>query len=146
MAQTAYQIKKALGLSRGLRAKSENTESLDVLKADIKAGKYEHRFNLLKKDLESDINFTTIGTDLASMSKTIEDVSTNWQSPEAMKNKRVSVELMQRRLGAYKEYQRLFGEEGKEISKKVLADYANEYGQEMADILAGYANTNFNMA
>ena len=40
----------------------------------------------------------------------------------------------------------IFGEDGKKISKKVLADYAAEYGQEMADILAGYADTNFNMA
>ena len=40
----------------------------------------------------------------------------------------------------------IFGEDGKEISKKVLVDYAAEYGQEMADILAGYVDTNFNMA
>ena len=31
-------------------------------------------------------------------------------------------------------------------SQKVLADYAEEYGQEMADVIAGYKDTNFNMA
>ncbi len=40
----------------------------------------------------------------------------------------------------------VFGEDGKAISAKVLEAYAYEYGQEMADILAGYADTNFNMA
>ena len=40
----------------------------------------------------------------------------------------------------------VFGEEGKGISAKVLNDFGEEYGQEMADILAGYQDTNFNMA
>ena len=40
----------------------------------------------------------------------------------------------------------VFGDAGKEISAKVLADYAEEYGQEMADMIAGYSKTNFNMA
>ena len=40
----------------------------------------------------------------------------------------------------------VFGEEGKQIAEKVLADFAAEYGKEMADTLAGYAETNFNVA
>ena len=40
----------------------------------------------------------------------------------------------------------VFGPEGKAISEKVFADFAKEYGQEMADILEKYKDTNFNMA
>ena len=40
----------------------------------------------------------------------------------------------------------VFGEEGKAISEKVLGDFAAEYGQEMADVLARYKDTNFNVA
>ena len=40
----------------------------------------------------------------------------------------------------------IFGEEGKKISAKVLNDFAEEYGQEMADSIAGYSEMNFNMA
>lgn len=39
----------------------------------------------------------------------------------------------------------VFGEEGKAVSEKVLDDFAVEYGQEMADILARYRDTNFNV-
>ena len=40
----------------------------------------------------------------------------------------------------------IFGEEGLAIGEQVLEDFAKEYGREMADILAGYRDTNFNMA
>ena len=40
----------------------------------------------------------------------------------------------------------VFGEEGKAVCEKVLDSFAEEYGQEMADILAGYRGTNFNVA
>lgn len=40
----------------------------------------------------------------------------------------------------------IFGEEGKAVGRKVLGDFANEYGTEMANILAGYKNTDFNVA
>ena len=40
----------------------------------------------------------------------------------------------------------VFGEDGKVISEKVLKDFADEYGQEMAEVLAGYKDTNFNVA
>lgn len=39
----------------------------------------------------------------------------------------------------------IFGEEGKQISEKVLHDFGTEYGQEMAEILASYSGTNFNV-
>lgn len=40
----------------------------------------------------------------------------------------------------------IFGSEGEEVSAQVLQDFADEYGREMADILAGYRYTNFNAA
>jgi hypothetical protein len=39
----------------------------------------------------------------------------------------------------------IFGEEGERVNKKVLEDFAKEYGSEMADTLAGYCGTNFNI-
>lgn len=40
----------------------------------------------------------------------------------------------------------IFGEEGKKVNAQVLEDFAAEYGKEMADTIAGYRDTNFNIA
>ena len=48
---------------------------------------------------------------------------------------------------AYREVcEAIFGEEGTRIAERVLDDFAAEYGKKMADTLAGYARTNFNIA
>lgn len=39
----------------------------------------------------------------------------------------------------------IFGPEGESAGRKVIRDFANEYGEEMADILLGYEGTNFNV-
>ena len=40
----------------------------------------------------------------------------------------------------------IFGREGEQIGEAVLADFAADYGKEMADILFGYRHVNFNTA
>ena len=40
----------------------------------------------------------------------------------------------------------IFGAEGEEISAKVMKDFEETYGKEMADKLASYKDTNFNVA
>lgn len=40
----------------------------------------------------------------------------------------------------------IFGAEGEEISTKVMKDFEETYGKEMADKLASYKDTNFNVA
>lgn len=40
----------------------------------------------------------------------------------------------------------IFGDEGVKASDAVLEDFAKEYSREMADTIAGYKDTNFNMA
>lgn len=48
---------------------------------------------------------------------------------------------------AYREVcEAIFGEEGTRIAERVLDDFDAEYGKKMADTLAGYARTNFNIA
>lgn len=39
----------------------------------------------------------------------------------------------------------IFGAAGEAVCTKVLTDFAKDYGQEMADILCSYRNTNFNV-
>ena len=39
----------------------------------------------------------------------------------------------------------IFGTEGEEISAKVMQDFTDTYGQDMADTLASYRDTNFNI-
>ena len=39
----------------------------------------------------------------------------------------------------------IFGAEGETVNLEVMEDFKNEYGEEMAGILAGYRNTNFNV-
>lgn len=39
----------------------------------------------------------------------------------------------------------IFGTEGEEVNTQVLKDFAEEYGLAMADVLAGYRDTNFNV-
>lgn len=114
MAKTAYQIKKALGLSNGLKAKGK-PETTEELKANIKAGKYNSSFGLVKSDLEKTIRFDTFESDLSSMGKALGDTLGGWQSPEALQTNRSSIESMQSRLSAYKEYQRLFGKDAESI-------------------------------
>ena len=40
----------------------------------------------------------------------------------------------------------IFGAEGEQIGAKVLRDFTDDYGKEMADILVGYRHVNFNVA
>ena len=40
----------------------------------------------------------------------------------------------------------IFGEEGLAAGRQVMKDFADEYGDEMADVLMGYCDTNFNVA
>lgn len=40
----------------------------------------------------------------------------------------------------------IFGEEGEQVAQQVLEDFAQDYGREMADVLAGYRDVNFNVA
>ena len=47
---------------------------------------------------------------------------------------------------AYREVaEAIFGEEGTELAEKVLADFSETYGKEMAQTLRSYADTNFNV-
>lgn len=39
----------------------------------------------------------------------------------------------------------VFGAEGEEVNAQILAEFASDYGKEMADTLAGYRDTNFNV-
>lgn len=40
----------------------------------------------------------------------------------------------------------IFGSEGEAVNAQVLADFSEEYGKDMADVLTGYRGTNFNVA
>lgn len=40
----------------------------------------------------------------------------------------------------------IFGAEGEAAGRQVLQDFADEYGENLADILMGYSDTNFNLA
>jgi hypothetical protein len=39
----------------------------------------------------------------------------------------------------------IFGEEGEKINKTIIEEFAEDYGQELADVIKGYQNTNFNV-
>ena len=144
MAMTSNQIKKALGLSNGLRAKGK-PETTEELKANIKSGKYNSSFKLIKEDLENQIRFDTFDADISSMGKTIGDVYGGWQTPETMKNTQESVDAMRNRLSAYDEYRRLFGKgtdmpDLSELKNNVGSAY-DELGK-LAERYSGYANAN----
>ena len=40
----------------------------------------------------------------------------------------------------------IFGAEGEKVASQVLNDFAQDYGQQMADTIAAYQNVNFNVA
>ena len=40
----------------------------------------------------------------------------------------------------------IFGDEGQQVAQQVLEDFAQDYGQQMADAVAGYRDVNFNVA
>jgi hypothetical protein len=39
----------------------------------------------------------------------------------------------------------VFQAEGEKVNDQVLEDFAQDYGKEMADVIWGYRNTNFNV-
>lgn len=89
----------------------------DEIKGRVKSGYYD--FSAIKYSLEDKIGFDTFQNDLSSVGKTIEDSYKGWQSTDALSSNRSSIEAMQDRVSAYKEYQRLFGSKdaAKEIDK-----------------------------
>ena len=109
MAKTYNQIKKSvLGKSYDINKSSNKTEkTYNEIKSGVKEGKYN--FNRVKQALEKEIRFDTFTSDISSLAKTIDDTQNGWQPHETMSNTRSSIESMQNRLGAYKEYQKLFG-------------------------------------
>ena len=112
MAKTYNQIKKSvLGKSYDINKNSDKAVKTDKTYAEIKAGVKDgkYNFNTVKKELENTIRFDTFASDISSMGKTIEGIRDNWQTQETMQNTRSSIESMQTRLKAYKEYQKLFG-------------------------------------
>ena len=110
MAKTYNQIKKSiLGKNYDINRNNDKVEKTYAeIKSGVKAGKYN--FSSLKSELENKIRFDTFASDLSSMGKTIGDISMNWQSQETMNSTRSSMESMQERLRAFKEYQSLFGD------------------------------------
>ena len=82
------------------------------------------------------VNFDTLESDLTSLTKTITSIYSGWQTPETMRNTRLSVQSMYDRLGKYKEYQKRYG--GTDLSelhttlKSILDDWDNiskDYGK-----------------
>ena len=118
MAKTGNQIRKSTGYS-GLRTGNKKRKTGDEIRADLKAGKYD--FSLVKSELEKQIRLDTFVSDLSSMGQTIEDSYNGWQTQETMQNTRASMESMQDRLRAYKEYNQLFGggKNSKDITKTI---------------------------
>ncbi len=145
MAKTAYQIKKSLGVHNGLKSKADKNGKVKVktaeeIKAGVKSGKYD--FSQVKTELEKRINFDTFSSDISSMVKTIEDSSTKWQTKETLDNNRITIESMNSRLGAYRQYVQMFGggdsktikgiDEIQNYSRKSLEgwdDLANHYSK-----------------
>lgn len=126
MAKTFNQLKKTVG---GL-GNSGLKESKDEKKAfkDIKISDYD--FSGVKSELEKTIRLDSLESDLSSMGKTIEGIYNGWQTQETMNNTRTSVEAMQNRLSAYKEYSRLFG--GADVSKNA-SNLVESYGNVLND-------------
>ena len=111
MGRTFNQIKnsvlgKDFDVNNYSRTKKKG-RSFEEIRNDVMSGKSD--FSLVKTELEKRIGIDTFESDLSSMSKTLVDVGTNWQTQETMNNTRASVEAMQGRLNAYKEYNQLFG-------------------------------------
>jgi hypothetical protein len=59
------------------------------------------------------------------MGKTIGGIYGGWQTQETMNNTRASVESIQRRIGAYQEYRKLYGND----SLPDLSELATNYGE-----------------
>ena len=113
MGRTFNQIRKSvLGSNFDVNSYSKSKaqkkdRTFDEIKNDVMSGKTD--FSLVKAELERRINFDTFQSDFTNMGKTVGDLHNGWNSPETMSAARSSVESMQSRLSAYKDYQMLFG-------------------------------------
>ena len=126
MAKTFNQLKKTVG-SLGNSGLKESKDEKKAFK-DIKISDYD--FSGVKSELEKTIRLDSLESDLSSMGKTIEGIYNGWQTQETMNNTRTSVESMQNRLSAYKEYSRLFG--GADVSKNA-SNLVESYGNVLND-------------
>ena len=125
---TKSQIKKAvLGKNYNIneisrRKKEERSLTKDEIKAKVFSGGYD--FSKVKSRLEREVGFGTLERDVTSLSKSVYDSATGWQTSETMNNVRSSVESMQGRLRALKEYEKLFGG-GKDTFKDLRSSYTS---------------------
>ena len=121
MAKSYSEISK---ISKKLRGNIKKTNEPKSYK-DLKVSDYN--FNGVKKDLENTIRFDTLSNDLNTVSKTIGDTYSGWQTQETMLNSRSSVEAMRDRLNAFKEYERLFGDKKSPKSNNIssISDFVS---------------------
>ena len=142
MVKTATQLKKALGVSNGLRRKDESKSNKNTgkqqtssqIKNSLKKGKYD--FSQVKEYFEKKIGLETFSSDLSSMAKAIEDSTSGWQTQEQMQATKSSVENMRSRMVAYKEYVNFFGGDDEKTSQ-VLENIENMQ-KETRNVLDGW--------
>ena len=126
MAKTFKALKKIAGSS----SNSNFKESKDKKKAfkDLKVSDYD--FSGLKSELENNIRFDTLESDLTKVNKSLLDTYNGWQTQETMTNTRTSIESMQNRMRAYKEYVHLFGDKN---ASKDISGVVESYGKALDD-------------
>ena len=132
MAMTYNQIKKSVlgknyDVNRNIeRRKEEENLSYSEIKSRVLSGGYD--FSKVKSRLERKIGFETLRDDITSLNKRLTESATGWQTSETMNTVRSSVDSMQGRLMAYKEYEKLFGGGGDS-----LKDLRSSYSSVMED-------------
>lgn len=128
MAMTYNQIKKSVlgknyDVNRNIeRRKEEENLSYSEIKSRVLSGGYD--FSKVKSRLEREIGFETLGDDITSLNKRLTESATGWQTSETMNTVRSSVDSMQGRLMAYKEYEKLFGGGGDSL-KDLRSSYSS---------------------
>ena len=127
MAKTYNQIKNSVlgknyDINSNVKREKEEKTYADI-KSDVLAGKYN--FSRVKSNLEREIGLGTLGSDITSLNKRLTESATGWQTQETMNGVRSSVESMQGRLKAFKEYERLFGEGDKDTFKDLRSSYTS---------------------
>ena len=95
-------------------------------------------YNAIQNDYKKEISFETLGTDLGSTAKNVENAFNGWQDADTMKKTKNQVENVYKRLKAYSDYNADYGDGSIDVSEQLKAykdlldgwdDLSSNYGK-----------------
>lgn len=106
------------------KRKDDNTSSA----TKTTSNSFDARSFWKRKEAEQSIGFDTFGSELNTMNSTLSGILGGWQTADTMDSTRPSVEKMYKRLGAYEDYRKNYGDNSLTDLSELLGAYESTLG------------------